>query len=83
MVLYCKFLFTRKKGKTNMFMTGDKFYYADRNKGVPVKCTTLDCQFGYPPKIVAQREDNGTIFYCRAGFLACMDAQIKEDRFIK
>lgn len=73
-----------------MFMTGDKFYYADRNKGVPVKCTTLDCTYGYPPNIVAQREDTGAIFNCRAGFyeldeydLACMDAQVKEDRIIK
>lgn len=62
-----------------MFMTGDKFYYADRNKGVPVKCTTLNCTYGYPPNIVAQREDTGAIFNCRAGFyeldeydLACM-----------
>lgn len=39
-----------------MFLKGDKFYYADRNKGVPVKCTTLDCNFGYPPEIIAQRE---------------------------
>ena len=73
-----------------MFVKGDKFYYADRNKGVPVKCTTLDCHFGYPPEIIAQREDTGEILYCRAGFyeldkydLAYKDAQIKEDRVIK
>lgn len=73
-----------------MFANGDKFYYADRNKGVPVKCTTLDCHFGYPPEIIALREDTGEILYCRAGFyeldeydLAYKDAQIKEDRFIK
>ena len=73
-----------------MFLKGDKFYYADRNKGVPVKCTTLDCNLEYPPEIIAQREDTGEILYCRAGFyeldeydLAYKDAQIKEDRVIK
>lgn len=72
-----------------MFLKGDKFYYADRNKGVPVKCTTLtlDCHFGYPPEIIAQREDTGVVFECREGFydtdeydIACIDAQIKTER---
>lgn len=73
-----------------MFIKGDKFYYADRKKGVPVKCTILDCKFSYPPKIIAQREDTGAIFECRTGFyelseykLAYVDAKIKEERIIK
>ncbi len=70
-----------------MFLKGDKFYYADREKGIPVKCTVLDAAFGYPPSIIATREDTGTVFECREGFydldeyeIACIDAQIKTER---
>lgn len=68
-----------------MFVKGDKFYYADRGKGVPVKCTVLD--YSHLPEIIAQREDTGEVFECREGFynldeyhIACIDAQIKTER---
>lgn len=68
-----------------MFVNGDKFYYADREKGVPVKCTVLD--YSHLPEIIAQREDTGAVFECREGFynleeynIACIDAQIKTER---
>lgn len=68
-----------------MFLKGDKFYYADREKGIPVKCTVLDCS--HLPEIIAQREDTGAVFECKEGYykideydIACIDAQIKTER---
>lgn len=68
-----------------MFLKGDKFYYADREKGIPVKCTVLDCS--HLPEIIAQREDTGAVFECKEGYykideydIACIDAQIKTGR---
>lgn len=70
-----------------MFLKGDKIYYADRGKGVPVKCIVLDATLGHPPSIIAKREDTGVVFECREGFydtdeydIACIDAQIKTER---
>lgn len=68
-----------------MFVKENKFYYADRGKRVPVKCTVIDCS--HFPKIIAQREDTGAVFECREGYyrldeydIACIDAQIKTER---
>ena len=73
-----------------MFLKGDKIYYADREKGVPVKCIVLDATLGHPPSIIAKREDTGVVFECRTGFyelseyeLAYVDAKIKEEKIIK
>lgn len=75
-----------------MFLKGDKFYYADREKGIPVKCTVLISFFKITdcsrlPEIIAQREDTGAVFECREGYykideydIACIDAQIKTGR---
>lgn len=38
-----------------MIKIGDKFYYADRDTGEPVKCEAIDMSFGLPNRITARR----------------------------
>ncbi len=48
--------------------TGAHFLYADRQLHKPVKCTIVEYKFGYPPAVLATREDTNDIFLCYDGF---------------